>query len=42
MLLVSRQISGDDLPDRFRALCIKLVERAVATIDEIGALEEFT
>jgi aminoglycoside phosphotransferase (APT) family kinase protein len=31
----------DAMPERSRALCLKLTERAVATIDEIGALEVF-
>ncbi len=31
----------DAMPDRSRALCLKLTERAVATIDEIDALEVF-
>jgi hypothetical protein len=29
------------LPERARALCLKLVGRAVATIDDIDALEVF-
>jgi aminoglycoside phosphotransferase (APT) family kinase protein len=41
VLPVITLVGWDDLPERSRALCIKLVERAVATIDEIGALEEF-
>jgi hypothetical protein len=32
----------DAMPERSRALCLKLTERAVATIDEIGALEVFS
>jgi hypothetical protein len=31
----------DTLPDRSKALCLKLTERAVMAIDEIGALEVF-
>jgi len=31
----------DDMPERSRALCLTLTERAVATIDEIDALEVF-
>ena len=31
----------DAMPERSRALCLKLTERAVATIDDIGALEVF-
>jgi aminoglycoside phosphotransferase (APT) family kinase protein len=34
-------VGWDAMPDRSRALCIKLVERAVATIDDIDALEVF-
>jgi hypothetical protein len=34
-------IGWDALPERSRALCLKLTERAVATIDEIDALEVF-
>jgi aminoglycoside phosphotransferase (APT) family kinase protein len=32
----------DAMPERSRALCLKLTERAVATIDEIDALEVFS
>jgi hypothetical protein len=31
----------DALPERSRALCLKLTGRAVATIDDIDALEVF-
>jgi hypothetical protein len=31
----------DGLPERSRALCLKLVGRVVATIDDIDALEVF-
>lgn len=31
----------DSLPERSRNLCMRLVDRAVATIDEIDALEVF-
>lgn len=31
----------DTMPERSRALCLRLTERAVATIDDIGALEVF-
>ena len=31
----------DALPERSRALCLTLTDRAVATIDEIDALEVF-
>jgi aminoglycoside phosphotransferase (APT) family kinase protein len=31
----------DAMPERSRALCLKLTERAVATIDEVDALEVF-
>ncbi len=34
-------LSWDGLPERSRRLCLRLIERAVATIDEIGALEVF-
>jgi len=32
----------DAMPERSRALCVKLTERAVATIEDIGALEVFS
>ena len=32
----------DAMPERSRALCLKLTERAVATIDETDALEVFS
>ena len=34
-------IGWDAMPERSRKLCLKLTERAVATIDEIDALEVF-
>ena len=34
-------IGWDALPERSRALCVKLTERAVATIEDIDALEVF-
>ena len=34
-------IGWDGLEERSRALCVKLTERAVATIDDIDALEVF-
>jgi Ecdysteroid kinase-like family len=34
-------LSWDSLPDRSRELCMRLVERAVATIDEIDAVDVF-
>jgi aminoglycoside phosphotransferase (APT) family kinase protein len=34
-------IGWDSLPERSRALCLKLTDRAVATIDDIDALEVF-
>ncbi|HZN81670.1 MAG TPA: aminoglycoside phosphotransferase, partial [Mycobacterium sp.] len=34
-------IGWDALPERSRALCLKLTERAVATIEDIDALEVF-
>jgi Ecdysteroid kinase-like family len=43
MLLPVITLNGwDALPERSRALCVTLVDRAVATIDEIGALEVFS
>jgi aminoglycoside phosphotransferase (APT) family kinase protein len=41
VLPVITLVGWEAMPERSRALCIKLVERAVATIDEIGALEVF-
>ncbi len=41
VLPVITLIGWDALPERSRALCLKLTERAVATIDEIDALEVF-
>ena len=35
-------LSWDALPERSRQLCMRLVERAVATIDEINAVEVFS
>jgi hypothetical protein len=34
-------LSWDSLPERSRQLCMRLVERAVATIDETDAVEVF-
>ncbi len=34
-------LGWDSLPERSRQLCMRLVERAVATIDEIDAMEVF-
>ena len=34
-------LSWDAMPQRSRELCMRLVERAAATIDEIDALEVF-
>jgi hypothetical protein len=34
-------IGWDGLPERSRALCLKLVGRVVAAIDDIDALEVF-
>ncbi|MGY4652398.1 hypothetical protein ACVWWN_006194 [Mycobacterium sp. URHB0021] len=34
-------IGWDAMPERSRRLCLKLAERAVAAVDEIGALEVF-
>jgi Ecdysteroid kinase-like family len=34
-------LSWDTLPERSRQLCMRLVERAVATIDDVGAVEVF-
>jgi len=43
MLLPVITLNGwDALPERSRALCLTLTDRAVATIDEIGALEVFS
>ena len=33
--------AGTRLPERSRRLCLHLIDRAVATIDEIDALEVF-
>ena len=41
LLPVTILISWDTLPERSRALCMKLTERAVAAIDDIDALEVF-
>lgn len=41
VLPVITLIGWDAMPERSRALCLKLTERAVATIDEIDALEVF-
>ena len=42
MLLPVITLNGwDTLPERSRALCLTLVDRAVATIDDIDALEAF-
>jgi thiamine kinase-like enzyme len=43
-LMVLRVITlngWDAMPERSRALCLKLTERAAATIDDINALEVF-
>jgi Ser/Thr protein kinase RdoA (MazF antagonist) len=43
MLLPVITLNGwEALPERSRALCLTLTDRAVATIDEIGALEVFS
>jgi hypothetical protein len=42
VLPVITLIGWDALPERSRALCLTLTDRAVAAIDEIGALEVFT
>jgi hypothetical protein len=34
-------LSWDTLPERSRQLCMRLVDRAVAAIDDIDALEVF-
>lgn len=34
-------LTWDVVPERSRRLCVTLIDRAVAAIDEIGALEEF-
>lgn len=41
VLPVITLIGWDAMPERSRALCLKLTDRAVATIDETGALEVF-
>jgi aminoglycoside phosphotransferase (APT) family kinase protein len=41
VLPVITLVGWDAMPERSRKLCIALVDRAVATIDEIGALEVF-
>ena len=42
MILPVITLNGwDAMPERSRALCVKLTDRAVATIDEIDALEVF-
>ena len=41
VLPVITLIGWDELPDRSRALCLTLTDRAVATIDDIDALAEF-
>jgi aminoglycoside phosphotransferase (APT) family kinase protein len=41
VLPVITLIGWDALPERSRALCLTLTDRAVAAIDEIDALEEF-
>ena len=41
VLPVITLMGWDSLPERSRKLCLKLTERAVATIDEIDALEAF-
>ena len=41
LLPVITLIGWDAMPERSRALCLKLTDRAVATIDEIDALEVF-
>jgi len=43
MVLPVTTLNGwDAMPDRSRALCLKLTERAVETIDDIDALEVFS
>jgi hypothetical protein len=34
-------LTWDVVPERSRRLCVTLIDRAVAAIDEIAALEEF-
>lgn len=41
VLPVITLVGWDGLPQRSRALCLELVSRAVATIEDIGALEVF-
>lgn len=42
VLPVITLVGWDAMPERSRALCIRLVDRAVAAIDDIDALEVFT
>jgi thiamine kinase-like enzyme len=41
LLPVITLVGWDALPERSRALCLKLTERAVATIDDVNATEVF-
>jgi hypothetical protein len=41
VLSVITLVGWDGLPERSGALCLTLVDRAVVTIDEVGALEVF-
>jgi len=42
MILPVIALNGwDGMPERSRALCLKLVERAVATMVDVDALEVF-
>ena len=41
VLPVVTLVGWDALPERSRRLCLTLTDRAVATIDEIEALEVF-
>jgi hypothetical protein len=34
-------LTWDIVPDRSRRLCVTLIDRAVAAIEDTGALEEF-
>ena len=42
VLPVITLIGWDSMPERSRALCLTLTDRAVAAIDDIDACEEFT
>ena len=41
LLPVITLVGWDTMPERSRALCLKLTERAVAAIDDLDATEVF-